>query len=239
MSIKNKLKLVLNASHFPFKKWTHNRDITGKTVVLDFRHLKDCKLRDCKIVFFGLGSCSLIGVDIQKCQFEFEGPAAAAVKFMKGIFEKDPGVGFGTFPFMKTQACEILGRELVMSEVKRYRLLDGSGFGDWWMAHPEGGIVDEGPWVESEDFDRVTAERDALQQRVTAADERADVLEGALRELLEGTGSSPGANKKYGKARAVLEGLGKKEDSRICSPANPHNYHLGECIKCGAISPTE
>ena len=66
-----------------------------------------------------------------------------------------------------------------------------------------------------------------------------DALEAALRELLSGTGSSPGANKKYGKARAVLEGLRKKEESRICSPANPHNYHLGECTKCGAISPTE
>lgn len=32
------------------------------------------------------------------------------------------------------------------------------------------------------DFDRVAAERDALQQRLTAADERADVLEGLLRE---------------------------------------------------------
>ena len=34
----------------------------------------------------------------------------------------------------------------------------------------------------AEDFDRVTAERDALQQRLTAADERADVLDGLLRE---------------------------------------------------------
>lgn len=78
-----------------------------------------------------------------------------------------------------------------------------------------------------------------IGRSLTAADERADVLENALRELLSGTGTSPGANKKYGKARAVLEGLRKKADSRICSPANPHNYHLGECTKCGAISPTE
>lgn len=32
-------------------------------------------------------------------------------------------------------------------------------------------------FVLAEDFDRVTAERDALQQRLAAADERADVLE--------------------------------------------------------------
>lgn len=35
-------------------------------------------------------------------------------------------------------------------------------------------------WVSVDDFDRVTAERDAMQQRLTAADERADVLEGLL-----------------------------------------------------------
>lgn len=34
--------------------------------------------------------------------------------------------------------------------------------------------------VREADFDRVTAELDALQQRLTAADERADVLEGLL-----------------------------------------------------------
>ena len=34
------------------------------------------------------------------------------------------------------------------------------------------------------DFDRVTAERDALQLRLNAADQRIDDLEGALREIL-------------------------------------------------------
>ncbi|WP_141562811.1 hypothetical protein [Pseudomonas sp. ICMP 8385] len=36
--------------------------------------------------------------------------------------------------------------------------------------------------VEATHFDRVTAERDALQALLTAADERADVLEGLLRK---------------------------------------------------------
>lgn len=50
--------------------------------------------------------------------------------------------------------------------------------------------------VRASDFDRVTAERDALQQRLTAADERADVLEGLLRqtnELLYAIQGDPGA----------------------------------------------
>ncbi|MGB4485793.1 MAG: hypothetical protein WBI95_09835 [Pseudomonas veronii] len=38
-------------------------------------------------------------------------------------------------------------------------------------------------WNTRPDFDRVTAERDALQQRLTAADERADVLETALKKI--------------------------------------------------------
>lgn len=41
------------------------------------------------------------------------------------------------------------------------------------------------PWVvPAEDFDRVTAERDALQLRLTAADERVGVLETELAGML-------------------------------------------------------
>ena len=42
-----------------------------------------------------------------------------------------------------------------------------------------------GQYAHRHDFDRVTAERDALQQRLTAADERADVLEGLLWEYVD------------------------------------------------------
>lgn len=61
-----------------------------------------------------------------------------------------------------------------MSEVKRY---DMCGFG--------GGLVErpEGAWYHMDDFDRVTAERDALQALLTAADERADVLATALSKI--------------------------------------------------------
>lgn len=86
-----------------------------------------------------------------------------------------------------------------MSEVKRYSEGRFSGFGTEHL---------QGCWVRASDFDRVTAERDAalgreaalqkcistieliinsganqrdaLQQRLTAADERADVLEAQL-----------------------------------------------------------
>ena len=41
------------------------------------------------------------------------------------------------------------------------------------------------------DIDRITSERDALQQRLTAADERADVLEGLVGEVLDAVGREP------------------------------------------------
>ena len=73
-----------------------------------------------------------------------------------------------------------------MSEVKRYVAIGGMMPVDEGCG--EGVYVRDGDFrvVKSEldthrkDLDRVTAERDALQQRLTAADERADVLEGLL-----------------------------------------------------------
>lgn len=108
MGIKNKAMLVINALHYPFKKWALAKEVTGKTVVLDFNHMKDCKLRDCDIVYFGLGSCSLIGCDIQQCRFVFEGPAKNTHEFMSVIFKADPSVCAGSFPFMPAMAAQML-----------------------------------------------------------------------------------------------------------------------------------
>lgn len=69
-----------------------------------------------------------------------------------------------------------------MSEVKRYEFVYENDFGNEYPAFPR--LEVDGDYVEFVDFDRVTAERDALQQRLTAADERADVLEGLLREAM-------------------------------------------------------
>ena len=57
-----------------------------------------------------------------------------------------------------------------MSEVKRLRLVDTHGY----AALPVDDCIPGERWVSEEDFDRVTAGRDALQARLTAADERAD-----------------------------------------------------------------
>lgn len=61
-----------------------------------------------------------------------------------------------------------------MSEVKRFGFgLDGPGFRQ----------RSDGCYVLISDFDRVTAERDALQQRLTAADELLDQAVTALNEI--------------------------------------------------------
>jgi len=123
-----------------------------------------------------------------------------------------------------------------VSEITRY-LIQKTPIGTMMKPNPEGN------WVAFEDFDRITAERDAaltdlasansdkeayaqnaidlrkrvdaLQALLTAADERVVVLESVLRELLEGTGNSPSANKKYGKARAALHGSRKSSNNQI------------------------
>lgn len=59
-----------------------------------------------------------------------------------------------------------------MSEVQRYYV------GKYGLV--EGESLGRLSVVLGADFDRVTVERDALQQRLTAAGERADVLEGLL-----------------------------------------------------------
>lgn len=74
-----------------------------------------------------------------------------------------------------------------MSEVKRYYIgvFGGEAQARVCLQGIKGLIRDsEGKHFSlAEDFDRVTAERDALQQRLTAADERVDVLEAENRRL--------------------------------------------------------
>ena len=69
-------------------------------------------------------------------------------------------------------------KEITVSEVHRYQVVTMlSAAGATIGYDPHGPDV-----VMAADFDRVTAERDALQALLTAADERADVLEGLLRD---------------------------------------------------------
>ncbi|VVQ20961.1 hypothetical protein PS934_05075 [Pseudomonas fluorescens] len=62
-----------------------------------------------------------------------------------------------------------------MSDVKRYRAI-----GEMVQRSRVGG----GAWVSTEEHDRITAERDALQLRLNAADQRNDDLETLLEQVL-------------------------------------------------------
>lgn len=61
-----------------------------------------------------------------------------------------------------------------MSEVKRY-LIQKTPIGTMMKPNPEGS------WVYFEDFDRVTAERDALQDRLNESDELCSSLERSMK----------------------------------------------------------
>ena len=68
-----------------------------------------------------------------------------------------------------------------MSEVKRYRFISSNGY----AAIPVVDSVKAERYVEEQDFDRVTAERDALQQRLTAADEMNDHRDSEIFEQVQ------------------------------------------------------
>lgn len=64
-------------------------------------------------------------------------------------------------------------------EIKRY-LIQKTPIGTMMKENPEGS------WVEAQDFDRILAERDALQQRLNAVEEENDRLRGHALALLSG-----------------------------------------------------
>lgn len=63
-------------------------------------------------------------------------------------------------------------------DVKRYVDFDGEGGGT-----AEARLGERGQYVGSEDFDRVTAERDTLNARLTAADDHSDRLIAAINKM--------------------------------------------------------
>ena len=133
-----------------------------------------------------------------------------------------------------------------MSEVKRYHVnLD---HGTRYAPVPG---CDQAMY-RAEDFDRVTAERDALQALLTAADERADVLEGLLRtsllamsriyeagrDFIVGTGSDcdsvalmmendPTARE----IRAALKPAEPAKDEHVCTGCGSRGW-TASCAEC-------
>jgi len=63
-----------------------NETVTGKTVVLDDKHLVNCKYTDCKVLYSG-GDFAMTDSALVNCQITLTGPAqkTAAVLGMFGI----------------------------------------------------------------------------------------------------------------------------------------------------------
>lgn len=85
-----------------------------------------------------------------------------------------------------------------MSEVKRFDI-EGD---DWEIV-----VSENGDWVTSECFCQVTAERDALQQNMNVADQRADDLQTQLDELEQRRRAEFEAGAVAERRVEVLEGL--------------------------------
>lgn len=94
--------------------------------------------------------------------------------------------------------------------------------------------------VREADFDRVTAERDALQQRLTAADERVDVLETALKKIsarcvayIEAEREMPEPSVEVCQmiASAALRPAESAKDEHVCSGCGSKGW-TANCKEC-------
>jgi len=85
--------------------------------------------------------------------------------------------GFKMVPLVPTEEMLVVMHDRILigvnSKKREANILNDKA---WWAA-----VVAAAPASPKSDFDRVTAERDALQQLLNAADERRDLLEGLLR----------------------------------------------------------
>lgn len=121
-----------------------------------------------------------------------------------------------------------------MSEVKRYQMIDVSGWNDHWMLEAVPG-EDEQVYVEAEDFDRVSAERDAAllevdrlggtigklkveildrNQRLTAAEQRNAEVQSIISGLFDAT-------EMYGSAWEFNNNDGGDWAERLAAARNP------------------
>lgn len=109
-----------------------------------------------------------------------------------------------------------------MTEVKRYYWnaddIDGLGYGSLDLLAD----ASSQELVSGSDFDRVTAERDALQQRLTAADERVDQAETIIRKWKSIFGESMARRSElYVTTDAFLSEL---------KPAEAYKPHFGDTL---------
>ena len=122
-------------------------------------------------------------------------------------------------------------KEITVSEVHRYQVVTMlSAAGATIGYDPHGPDV-----VMAADFDRVTAERDALQALLTAADGRADVMEGLVGEVLDAVGREPldldAVLRLRARMRAALKPVECAADEHVCTGCGAKGW-TANCKEC-------
>ena len=59
----------------------------NETVVLDGNDYRNCTFTNCEIVFNGTASVSLHGINLDNCQWTFDGPAGLTINFMTALYQ--------------------------------------------------------------------------------------------------------------------------------------------------------
>lgn len=59
----------------------------SETVLLDGHSFENCTFKNCTLEFRGTDAVSLVGNNIQNCQWSLSGPAALTISFLKGLYQ--------------------------------------------------------------------------------------------------------------------------------------------------------
>jgi len=66
------------------------REFRGERIDLNGNDFRHCKFVGCTMVFNGVGPYALEHNEITDCHWQFEGPAASTVAFMKALYAMRP-----------------------------------------------------------------------------------------------------------------------------------------------------
>ena len=68
-----------------------NMSFEDQDIVLDFHEFKDCKFKNCNMVFYGHGRVGMISCNFLDCRWTLSGPASATLNFMANLYKNGNG----------------------------------------------------------------------------------------------------------------------------------------------------
>lgn len=69
----------------------HKYPFEDQDIVLDFHEFKECKFKNCNMIFHGYGPVGLVGCEFLNCRWTFSGPASATLNFMAHMCKNGSG----------------------------------------------------------------------------------------------------------------------------------------------------